>query len=161
MAGAHPGEWHGAVLIVSHDRYFLDNTVNTIWEMNAARHRSLSRQLQRLPAAAPGALGILRAGVQRRKSPPAQRGGFHPAQLGARQHPCPRPGPAAPPEPRPGGGRNLRHHGAAQRQEVGMRWICGRAPAGCDRRHPQGECHPDWPATARRACARAWPSAHD
>jgi ATP-binding cassette subfamily F protein 3 len=27
-------EWDGAVLIVSHDRYFLDNTVNTIWEMN-------------------------------------------------------------------------------------------------------------------------------
>ncbi len=26
-------EWPGAVLIVSHDRYFLDNTVNTIWEM--------------------------------------------------------------------------------------------------------------------------------
>lgn len=27
-------EWKGAVLIVSHDRYFLDNTVNTIWEMH-------------------------------------------------------------------------------------------------------------------------------
>jgi len=26
-------EWEGAVLIVSHDRYFLDNTINTIWEM--------------------------------------------------------------------------------------------------------------------------------
>ncbi len=26
-------DWQGAVLIVSHDRYFLDNTVNTIWEM--------------------------------------------------------------------------------------------------------------------------------
>ena len=26
-------EWEGAVLIVSHDRYLLDNTVNTIWEM--------------------------------------------------------------------------------------------------------------------------------
>jgi ATP-binding cassette subfamily F protein 3 len=25
--------WDGAVLIVSHDRYFLDNIVNTIWEM--------------------------------------------------------------------------------------------------------------------------------
>jgi ATP-binding cassette subfamily F protein 3 len=30
------GEWEGAVLIVSHDRYFLDHTVNTIWEMNHA-----------------------------------------------------------------------------------------------------------------------------
>jgi len=27
-------EWEGAVLIVSHDRYFLDNTVSTIWEMS-------------------------------------------------------------------------------------------------------------------------------
>ncbi len=27
-------EWSGAVLIVSHDRYFLDNVVNTIWEMS-------------------------------------------------------------------------------------------------------------------------------
>lgn len=26
-------DWPGAVLIVSHDRYFLDNVVNTIWEM--------------------------------------------------------------------------------------------------------------------------------
>ena len=27
-------EWQGAVLIVSHDRYFLDNVVATIWEMH-------------------------------------------------------------------------------------------------------------------------------
>ncbi len=27
------GEWNGAVLITSHDRYFLEHTVNTIWEM--------------------------------------------------------------------------------------------------------------------------------
>ena len=27
-------EWGGAVLIVSHDRYFVDNSVNTIWEMH-------------------------------------------------------------------------------------------------------------------------------
>lgn len=26
-------EWEGAVVIVSHDRYFLDNTVDTIWDM--------------------------------------------------------------------------------------------------------------------------------
>lgn len=26
-------DWHGAVLIVSHDRYFLDQVVSTIWEM--------------------------------------------------------------------------------------------------------------------------------
>jgi len=29
-------EWDGAVLVASHDRYFLDNTVSTIWEMNHA-----------------------------------------------------------------------------------------------------------------------------
>jgi len=27
-------EWEGAVLVASHDRYFLDNAVDTIWEMN-------------------------------------------------------------------------------------------------------------------------------
>lgn len=27
-------EWNGAVLIVSHDRFFMDHTVNTIWEMS-------------------------------------------------------------------------------------------------------------------------------
>ena len=26
--------WPGAVLLVSHDRYFLDRVVNNIWEMN-------------------------------------------------------------------------------------------------------------------------------
>ncbi|HEX9090744.1 MAG TPA: ATP-binding cassette domain-containing protein, partial [Anaerolineales bacterium] len=27
-------DWEGAVLVASHDRYFLDNAVNTIWEMS-------------------------------------------------------------------------------------------------------------------------------
>ncbi len=30
-------DWSGAVLIVSHDRYFMDRTVNTIWEMQFGR----------------------------------------------------------------------------------------------------------------------------
>ncbi|MBN2148732.1 MAG: ABC-F family ATP-binding cassette domain-containing protein [Anaerolineales bacterium] len=30
------GQWEGATLIVSHDRYFLDRVVNTIWEMSRA-----------------------------------------------------------------------------------------------------------------------------
>jgi ATP-binding cassette subfamily F protein 3 len=34
--------WEGAVLIVSHDRYFLDNVVNTIWEMSRAGIESYS-----------------------------------------------------------------------------------------------------------------------
>jgi len=29
-------EWQGAILIVSHDRFFMDNVVNTIWEMSRA-----------------------------------------------------------------------------------------------------------------------------
>ena len=29
-------DWDGAVLVASHDRYFLDNTVDTIWEMSRA-----------------------------------------------------------------------------------------------------------------------------
>ena len=29
-------DWHGAVLVASHDRYFLDNTVDMIWEMSHA-----------------------------------------------------------------------------------------------------------------------------
>ncbi len=29
-------DWQGALLIVSHDRYFLDNSANTIWEMSPA-----------------------------------------------------------------------------------------------------------------------------
>jgi ATP-binding cassette subfamily F protein 3 len=29
-------DWDGAVLVASHDRYFLDNTVSTVWEMNHA-----------------------------------------------------------------------------------------------------------------------------
>jgi ATP-binding cassette subfamily F protein 3 len=29
-------DWDGAVLVASHDRYFLDNTVDTIWEMSHA-----------------------------------------------------------------------------------------------------------------------------
>jgi len=35
-------EWEGAVLIVSHDRYFLDNVVNTIWEMEFGRIENFS-----------------------------------------------------------------------------------------------------------------------
>lgn len=30
-------EWKGALLVSSHDRYFLDNVVNTVWEMGRSR----------------------------------------------------------------------------------------------------------------------------
>jgi len=36
------GEWEGAVLIVSHDRFFMDNTVNTVWEMSRSGIESYS-----------------------------------------------------------------------------------------------------------------------
>ena len=32
--------WDGALLIVTHDRYFLDNVVNRIWEMAATGFES-------------------------------------------------------------------------------------------------------------------------
>ena len=46
-------QWPGALIIVSHDRYFLDRVVSGIWAMAAGRRARLSRQLQRLcpPAA--------------------------------------------------------------------------------------------------------------
>ena len=31
------GEWDGAVLVASHDRYFLDHVVNIVWELSRAR----------------------------------------------------------------------------------------------------------------------------
>jgi len=33
-------QWSGALLVVSHDRYFLDSVVNTIWEMSATEIES-------------------------------------------------------------------------------------------------------------------------
>lgn len=35
-------DWQGAVLIVSHDRFFLDNSVNTIWEMHSTGMETFS-----------------------------------------------------------------------------------------------------------------------
>ncbi|MDX1612713.1 MAG: ABC-F family ATP-binding cassette domain-containing protein [Candidatus Promineifilaceae bacterium] len=32
--------WDGAILVVSHDRYFLDKVINTVWEMRATRIES-------------------------------------------------------------------------------------------------------------------------
>ena len=52
-------EWEGAVIIVSHDRYFLDNTVNAIWEMSRAASR-LTRATTAHTCSSTGALGILR-----------------------------------------------------------------------------------------------------
>ena len=52
--------WDGALLVVSHDRYFLDNVVEPHLGDGAGRVRGLLGQLQRLPAPTPGALGAPR-----------------------------------------------------------------------------------------------------
>ncbi|MBI3761029.1 MAG: ATP-binding cassette domain-containing protein [Chloroflexi bacterium] len=35
-------DWHGAALVVSHDRYFMDRVVDTIWEMQGGRIETYS-----------------------------------------------------------------------------------------------------------------------
>ena len=111
------GEWEGAVLIVSHDRFFMDNTVNTIWEMTRSGIEKYSGNYS-TTFSAPGALGICRARVRGRKSPPGERRRLYPAQLGAGQHARPGAGTAAPVDARAGDRRKLRHSGTAQRQEM-------------------------------------------
>ena len=120
-------DWDGAVVIVSHDRYFLDQVVNTIWEMTPALE-TLPRQLQRLPHPAhralpappggiPGPAGFIEkeeeyirrniAGQNTRQAqgPPQAPGA--PAGRGP-PHPAVR---AAPPAPAPGAGGPLRRPG--------------------------------------------------
>ena len=58
--------WPGALLVVSHDRYFLDYSGGPHLGDEPHRHRSLPGQLQRLCAAARGTMGAPARGVQRR-----------------------------------------------------------------------------------------------
>ena len=111
-------EWQGAVLIVSHDRYFMDNVVNTIWEMSRAGIETYTGGYSSYLLQRQERWEYAQRVYEEEKDPPAERGGFHPAQLGARQLACPRPGQAAPPDARPGGGRELRRPGPAQRQKM-------------------------------------------
>ena len=154
-------EWEGAVLIVSHDRYFLDNTVNTIWEMTRSGIEVYSGNYSAYLLQRQERWEYYERVFKEEKDPPAERGGFHPAQLGARQHACPRAGPAAPPDAAtwPSSSTTASWRCAAARN--GPRSdLQRRAPAGCDRGDPQGQRHPhDLPA-ARRASARAWPQTH-
>ena len=61
------GEWAGAVLIVSHDRFFMDNTVNTIWEMSPAGIETYTGGYSAYLARARGALGVCLSGCTRKK----------------------------------------------------------------------------------------------
>ncbi len=46
--------YRGAVLVVSHDRYFLDAVCTRIWELRGKEHQDLPRQLLGLSAPARG-----------------------------------------------------------------------------------------------------------
>ena len=114
-------DWEGAVLIVSHDRYFLDNTVNTIWEMSRSGIEVysgnycaylLQRQerweyYERVFAEEKARLLKEVDFIQRNWV----RASTHARALGS----------PAPADPRPGHRRRLRHPGPAQRQEVDRR----------------------------------------
>ncbi len=43
--------WQGALIIVSHDRNFLDKLCNVIWEIDEKKSSNLFRQLYSLPPA--------------------------------------------------------------------------------------------------------------
>ena len=124
-------EWEGAVLIVSHDRYFLDNTVNTIWEMTRGGIEVYSGNYSAYLLQRQERWEYYERVFDEEKARLLERGRFHPAQLGARQHARPGAGPLAPPDARPGHRRELRHHGPAQREEM-VEYEALR-PAGTDR----------------------------
>ena len=72
-------EWHGAVLLISHDRYFLDQVVNTIIEMTPAvytYHGNYSAYLQQRQERWERAHGDLRVG----EGTPGERPGLRQAQ---------------------------------------------------------------------------------
>ena len=69
--------WPGALLIVSHDRYFLDKVVNQVWDLTSQWPVHLSGQLQQLRTAAAGCLGARIEAVRVGKSTAGKRDGFH------------------------------------------------------------------------------------
>ena len=72
-------EWHGAVVLISHDRYFLDQVVNTMLEMTPG-NPSVPRQLQRISPTAPGTLGAHDGDLRVGKRTPGKRPGLRQAQ---------------------------------------------------------------------------------
>ena len=103
---AYLHDWDGAVLIVSHDRYFLDRVAEAIWEMTPAmevyhgnysaylpqRDRALPAPDRRVPD--PG--GLYRK--RRRLHPPQHCRAKHPPGAGAAQAPG-APARGGPPDP--------------------------------------------------------------
>ena len=86
--------WDGAVLIASHDRYFLDNTVNTIWEMNQTGiqvyHGNYSAYLLQRQER----WDYYERVFEEEKSRMLKTSRFHPAKLGPSQHSRPGFGPS-------------------------------------------------------------------
>ena len=169
--------WEGALLIVSHDRYFLDNVVNRIWEMGPAgfevysgNYSAYVRQRQER-----WERREIEFTADQRALPGRTR--LHQAQHRPGRHQEPGRRPPAPPHPRGargGGGRA----GPAPHQELGpghgrgghLRGQVGRA--GCRGCHqvpaqPGHSPAPAEPEAQDHACAAAtwccapasWPSA--
>ncbi len=106
-------EWEGAVLIVSHDRFFLDNTVNTIWEMTRGGIEVFSGNYSAYLLQRQERWEYYERVFTEEEKPACRTRRLRPAQLGARQHARPGLGPLAPPQPRSGNRGKFRHHGAA------------------------------------------------
>ena len=67
-----------AMLIVSHDRYFLDRVVTKVFELHAQPDHGVPRQLQAVLAAAAGALRAGAEGVGVAEGVHREAGGVHP-----------------------------------------------------------------------------------
>ena len=79
-------EWHGALLLVTHDRYFLDRVATRILELDRGAALRLRRRLHRVPGAAGGAAvagGGARAGAALVR---AARARLDPARAAGAQH---------------------------------------------------------------------------
>ncbi len=89
-------DWGGAALIVSHDRYFLDAVVNTIWDMDRSGIEVYSGNYSSYLMQRRDRWDWTERVYKEEKSAPAAPGRFYPAELGTSEHPCPRFGTAAP-----------------------------------------------------------------
>ena len=111
----HLREYPGTVVIVTHDRYFLDNVTGWILELDQGQGHALGRQLLLVAGPEEGAPGAgreagepahqdprARAGVGQRLAPgPAQEEQGAPAALRGTGQPGARPAPESGPDPHP------------------------------------------------------------
>ena len=67
--------WNGSMVVVSHDRYFLDRVATRIWELAGQQTGGLPRQLQRtMPSSGPSAASAsARSGSASSRSSPRKR----------------------------------------------------------------------------------------